>query len=280
VQCSYCFTVVFARLLRQARDETVFGFINLKPGKFEPLSRQSKNRNPNAILIRDCNSRQANMPPPKKPLKSVYDAKKGNNTVMSHYFKRKSLGRRPKAHALCTDDVGAIVIGRKKRGPVPGAARKKNTKTKMAAIVGDGGLEELCPSLLKTLKVQRVNWGAGEPLQRLTEALNDWDSSTDSALDTIGHKLSLRSFVIAAVGISASTLMAYVRKDNKRSNPGDSAGQPPLLNARNQGFIRNVLDHKDRANEGANYQDAVVLVQELDPKLTQEQSRHHPHELC
>jgi hypothetical protein len=72
-------------------------------------------------------------------------------------------------------------------------------------------------------KVQRVNWGAGKPLQRLSEVVKDWDSSTSSALDTIGNKVSLRSFAIA-VGISASTLMAYVRKDNKRSNPGDIAG--------------------------------------------------------
>jgi hypothetical protein len=35
--------------------------------------------------------------------------------VMSQYFKRKSLGRRPKAHALCTDDVVVIMSGRKKR---------------------------------------------------------------------------------------------------------------------------------------------------------------------
>jgi hypothetical protein len=81
----------------------------------------------------------------------------------------------------------------------------------------------------------------------LIEAVNDWDSSTGSALDTMGHNLSLRSFAIA-VGISAPTLMAYVRKDNKRSNPGDSAGRPPLLTARNQGFIRNVLARKDQAN--------------------------------
>jgi hypothetical protein len=145
--------------------------------------------------------------PPKKPLKSVYDAKKGKNTVMSQYFKRQSLERRPKAHALCTDDVGVIVSGRKKRGSVPGAARKKKMKT--AAIVGDGGLDELFPSLLKPAKVQRVNWGSGEPLQRLTEAVKDWDSSTGSALDTICNKLRLRNFAIA-VGISASTLMAYV----------------------------------------------------------------------
>jgi hypothetical protein len=32
------------------------------------------------------------MPPPKKPLKSVDDAKKGKKTAMSQYFKRKSLG--------------------------------------------------------------------------------------------------------------------------------------------------------------------------------------------
>jgi uncharacterized membrane-anchored protein len=69
--------------------------------------------------------------------------------------------------------------------------------------------------------------------------------------------------------------MVYVRKDNKHSNPGDSAGRPPLLTARNQCFIRNVLAHKDRANEGSNYQEAVDLVQELYPKLTQEQDRHH-----
>jgi hypothetical protein len=98
------------------------------------------------------------MPPPKNPLKIVDDAKKGKNTVMSQYFKRKSLGRRPKAHALCTDDVGVIASGRKKRGPVPGAARKKKTKT--AVIIGDGGLDKLCPSLMKpSAKVQRVNWG-------------------------------------------------------------------------------------------------------------------------
>jgi hypothetical protein len=163
--------------------------------------------------------------PPKKPLKSVDDAKKGNNTLMSQYFKRKSLGRRPKAHALCTDDVGIIVSGRKKRGLVPGAARKKKTKTntKTASIVGGGGMEELFPSLLKPAKVQHVNWGAGEPLQRLTDAVKDWDSSTGITLDTICHNLSLRSFDIY-VGIYASTLMAYVRKDNNRSNPGDSAG--------------------------------------------------------
>jgi hypothetical protein len=192
---------------------------------------------------------------------------------MSQYFNTKSLVQRPKAHEVCTDDVGVIMSGIKKRGPVPGAARNKKTKT--AAIVGDGGLYELCPSLLKPVaKVQRVNWGAGEPLQRLTEAVKDWDSLTGSALDTIGNKLSLRSFAIA-VGISASTLMAYVRKDNKRSNPGDSAGRPPLLTARNQGFIHNILARKDRANEGTNYQKAVDLVQELNPKLTQEQAQHH-----
>jgi hypothetical protein len=108
----------------------------------------------------------------------------------------------------------------------------------------------------------------------LTEAVKDRDSSTGSALDTIGNKISLRSFAIA-VGFSAYTLMAYVHKDNKRSNPGDSAGRPPLLTARNQGFIRNVMAHKDQANEGAKYQEAVDLVQELYPKLTQEQARHH-----
>jgi hypothetical protein len=168
--------------------------------------------------------------PPKKPLKSVDDAKKGKNTVMSQYFKRKSLGQRPKAHALCTDDVGVIVSGRKKRGPVPVAARKKKTET--AAVVGDGVLDELCPSILKpAAKVQCVNWGVGEHLQRLTEAVKDWDSSTGSALDTTGNNLSLQSFSIA-VGISASTLMAYVRKDRKRSSPGDSVGRPPLLTAR------------------------------------------------
>jgi hypothetical protein len=66
--------------------------------------------------------------------------------------------------------------------------------------------------------------------------------------------------------------MAYVRKDTKRSNPRDSAGRPPLLTAHNQGFILNVMAHKDRVNEGANYQEAFDVVQELDPKLTQEQA--------
>jgi hypothetical protein len=87
-----------------------------------------KLENPNAILIHDCNSRQAKMPPPKKPLKSVDDAKKGKNTAMAQYFKRKSLGRRPKADALCTDDVGVIVSGRKKRGPVPEGLERRRRR--------------------------------------------------------------------------------------------------------------------------------------------------------
>jgi hypothetical protein len=153
---------------------------------------------------------------------------------------------------LCIDDVGVIVSGRKNRGPVPGEAIKKKTKKKTAVIIGDGGLEKLFLSLLKPVKVQRVKWGAGEPLQRWIGAVNDWDFLTGSALDTIGHNLSVRSFSID-VGISESTLMAYVRKDNTRSSPGDNAGRPPLLTASNQCFIRNVLARKDRANEGANY---------------------------
>jgi hypothetical protein len=54
---------------------------------------------------------------------------------------------------------------------------------------------------------------------------------------------------------------------------GAVSGRQSLLDEQNQDFVHNVLARKDHANKGVNVQEAIDLVQELDPKLTYDQSR-------
>ena len=59
------------------------------------------------------------MAPAKKTMDTEDDAKASKNTVMSQFFKRKTLGRRPFAHSLFSDSIEVARCRKKKRGPVP-----------------------------------------------------------------------------------------------------------------------------------------------------------------
>jgi hypothetical protein len=94
-------------------------------------------------------------------------------------------------------------------------------------------------------------------------------------LDNSQVKVSLWTYDVA-VNTPYSILKHYDCDDNtKRKKLGVLMGRQPLLNHRNHDFVRNVLARQDRANEGLNVQEAIDLVQELDPKLSQQQARFH-----
>jgi hypothetical protein len=66
------------------------------------------------------------------------------------------------------------------------------------------------------------------------------------------------------VNISYSTLNKYVCEDmGKGRELGKVCGHHPLLNYRDQYFVRNVLARNDRATEGANMQESVDLIQDM-----------------
>jgi hypothetical protein len=74
------------------------------------------------------------MAPSKKTTKTEDDAKASQNTLIKQFSKRKNLGRRLNAHALCTDDIGIVGGVKRKIGPVHGdGASRKNNKGKVYA---------------------------------------------------------------------------------------------------------------------------------------------------
>lgn len=69
--------------------------------------------------------------------------------------------------------------------PPPPAAPPTSTTTtasssSSSAAAGGGGKRAAAAML--GVKLARVNWGHGEPLKRLTEAVNDWDAKTGAIL--------------------------------------------------------------------------------------------------
>jgi len=72
----------------------------------------------------------------------------------------------------------------------------------------------------------RVNWGKGDGLKRMTDAVKDWEEQTEQFLDLPEGSRSLENYA-AHVGIPHSTLHMYVTKNrSKRRALGSSVGAP------------------------------------------------------
>jgi hypothetical protein len=125
------------------------------------------------------------MVPPKKPMKTSDDDVASKNTLLSSFFKRKTLSRRPQAHALCSHDIVPVPVRKRKRGPEPESKRCTDTETVNAAVKWKKGQKGRaiaaiateaaiapCPSTLKPSS-PRGNWSVGEQLERLRKAVAD-----------------------------------------------------------------------------------------------------------
>jgi hypothetical protein len=131
----------------------------------------------------------------------------------------------------------------------------------------------LMPSVLhvSVLHVRaKVNYSEGEPLQRLTKAISDWDGKTGTFLE---EKDMLLSRFAQLVQIPYATLVPYVCKDkSKRKAVGCCVGPTSLLDGESQQFVVDVMRRKDRANDGMNRREGIDMVQDLKPELTRNQA--------
>ena len=72
------------------------------------------------------------------------------------------------------------------------------------------------------VKLERINWGVGEDLERMTKAVDDWDAKSGPFLENY-KSMSLRDYA-AAVNIPHQTLARYTCKDvGKRQKLSSSA---------------------------------------------------------
>jgi hypothetical protein len=90
-------------------------------------------------------------------------------------------------------------------------------------------------------KATRVNWSVGEPLERLTKAVADYDNKTGTWNDEEG--MSLRRFA-KLVGIPIGTLSKYICEDKGKRLPlGSCVGpnMPQQLDKDSQQFVVDVM---------------------------------------
>ena len=113
-------------------------------------------------------------------------------------------------------------------------------------------------------KPKRVNWGKGEHLKRLTEAVEDWDAKRGPHLEH-NPELPLSQYA-EAVGIPYQTMNNYACKDvGKRRKLGSSVGAAPLFSADDQQFAVDVVRRHDRGNDGLNKRECIDILHDLMP---------------
>ena len=120
-------------------------------------------------------------------------------------------------------------------------------------------------------KETRTNWGAPANLARLSKAMDDWRDKTGPFLSDM-PEMARHSFA-KCVGIPNSVLHKYMHADlTKRTTLGSHAGRPSLLKPLVQSFVVDVLQRRDRGNEGLTNQDAASMIVDLEPALTTKQA--------
>lgn len=198
------------------------------------------------------------MAPPKQPPKTEAQAVASGNFLLTDFFAKKKCRRgRPKKRGnLADDNITVLAVKKAKSGRPPSKARVAKK-----------------PSFEVTKKPSRTNWGKGKQKERLSKAIDDWDSGGGNAIDSNGEPVSLTAFS-NRVGIPYNTLRQYIKGDKeKRHTVGKSVGQPPLIKKKDQEFVAQVLARLDRANDGATLPEAIDIVQQLDSDLSRQQAR-------
>lgn len=116
-------------------------------------------------------------------------------------------------------------------------------------------------------KLKRTNWGRGEPLERLTKAVEDWDAK--SGLYLTEKPAMLMPEYAKCVGIPYETLSSYCCKDvGKRKELGKSVGKQTLFNTEEEQFAVDVVRRHDRGNDGLNKRECVDVLHDLKPEAT------------
>ena len=116
-------------------------------------------------------------------------------------------------------------------------------------------------------KLPRINWGRGEPLKRLTKAVEDWDAKSGPYL--CEKPAMLMAEYAKCVDIPYATLRAYCCKDvGMRKELGKSVGLQRLFTLDEEQFAVDVVRRHDRGNDGLNKRECVDVLQSLKPDAT------------
>eukprot|EP00966_Prymnesium_polylepis_P228696 5292672-Prymnesium_polylepis.1 len=119
---------------------------------------------------------------------------------------------------------------------------------------------------------KRVNYSAGEPLKRLTKAVEDWLGKTGTYLEE--PAMSKARFA-ALAEIPLGTFKHYVHDDpTKRYKLGCGVGESgkKLLDEDAAQFVVDTIRRRDRADDGMTRRESIDMIQDLRPELSQKQA--------
>jgi hypothetical protein len=116
----------------------------------------------------------------------------------------------------------------------------------------------------------RTNWGKGEPLERITQAIKEWNDKTGRYWDFNQEAHSLRVFSYV-VSIPYDTFKKYVASSVARE-VGKSAGRPSLISPEDQRFVADVVARHDRGNDGKSTSEVIDIVMLMNPSLKRKQA--------
>ena len=99
------------------------------------------------------------------------------------------------------------------------------------------------------VQLKRTNWSHGEPLERMTKAVADWDAKTGPHLEQ-ETKMPLSRYA-GLVGIEYQSLNKYACKDlGKRQKLGSGGDKKSLFDGDEAQFAVDVIRRFDRGNDG------------------------------
>jgi hypothetical protein len=158
--------------------------------------------------------------------------------------KKKGRGHPPKAKEAQDGDDGVVVDSRKQALP------------------------------LQTNKGQstRVNWSSGAPLEKLEEAVKEWDENGPLSLDENDEKMSKCAYA-HSVAIPYHTLYKYINDDkSKRRSLGASVGRQRIVPVETSELLAQCAARADRGNDGKSRKEMIDLLQDVQPELSREQA--------
>jgi hypothetical protein len=121
------------------------------------------------------------------------------------------------------------------------------------------------------MKATRVNYSKGEPLKKLTQAVEDW--LCRKGMYKLEENMTLPRFC-ALVSIPQKTLEPYIRSNRlKRREVGVGVGPgKTTLMPDTEDFLVDVMRRRDRGNDGMDRSESIQMMQDLQPELSHKQA--------
>ena len=224
------------------------GVFDGKPGA-PPKRSHHKKREPPSKTFKTMRSFFTLPPPPPKP---------GRPAGVP--FKKRG---RPAA-SLINPSTAPVMLPLATSPAASSSDAPASTSTSGSEPSGPSGGKRAAAALIGA-KLKRINWGQGEPLERLTQAVTDWDAKSGAILEA-DKAMSLKDYALR-VSIPYPTLHDYAKPNQaKRKELGRSVGKPPLYDEAHQQFAVDVIRRHDRGNDGLSRRGCIDLLHDLQPQ--------------